>query len=180
MVLLFVAGLLVTTAIVLWYLPRKSRMLWKVAGRIASGLLVCASVPLFLAFLWGSVMCGSYEFTPISSPDWRLAAEVTEEDCGATDSFHSSVNVWQYREGLFAHLFGKRAHSTTVFTVEHDPRLIDVAWQDDRTLLIQYPNDYRNPAEFMCQSQWKSIRVECIGYAPDYNKPLSSMPPVQR
>ena len=77
---------------------------------------------------------------------------MSEEDCGAMDSFHSSVKLCQHREGFFAHLFGKRAHSTTVFTVGHDPRLIDLAWKDDRTLLIRYPGDYRNPAELRCEA----------------------------
>jgi len=96
------------------------------------------------------------------------------------DSFHSSVNLWQHREGFFAHLFGKRARSTTVFTVGHDPRLIDLSWKDDRTLLIRYPSDSRNPAEFWCQSQWEGMRVECVGYIPDYSKPVGKMPPVQK
>jgi hypothetical protein len=180
MVLLLVAGLLAATAVALWYLPRNSRRLWKLTARIAAGVLICASALPLLGFLFGNVMCGRYEFPPISSRDGKLAAEVSEEDCGAVDSFHSSVSLWQHREGFFAHLFGRRAHSTTVFTVGHDPRLIDLSWKDDRTLLIRYPIDSRNPAEFWCQSQWEGIRVECVGYAPDYGKPVGKMPPVQR
>jgi hypothetical protein len=42
------------------------------------------------------------------------------------------------RQGFFAQLFGKRGQSTTLFTVGHDPRLIDLSWKDDRTLLIRY------------------------------------------
>ena len=40
------------------------------------------------------------------------------------------------RQGFFAQLFGKRGQSTTLFTVGHDPRLIDLSWRDDRTLLF--------------------------------------------
>ena len=180
MALLLVAGLLAATSIALWYVPRNSRRLWKLTARIAAGILICASALPLLGFLFSSAMCGRYEFPPISSSDGKLAAEVSEEDCGAVDSFHSSVNLGQHWEGFFAHLFGKRAHSTTVFTVGHDPRLIDLSWTDDRTLLIRYPSDFRNPAEFSCQSQWEGIRVECVGYAPDYNEFIGKMPPVQR
>lgn len=175
MALLLAAGLLAATAIALWYLPRNSRRLWKLTARIAAGILICASALPLLGFLFRTVMCGRYEFPPVSSRDGKLAAEVSEEDCGAVDSFHSSVNLWQHGEGFFAHLFGKRAHSTTVFTVGHDPRLIDLLWKDDRTLLIRYPSDFRSPAEFWCQSQ-----VECVGYLPDYSKSVGKMPPVQR
>jgi hypothetical protein len=178
MVLLLVAGLLAATAVVLWYLPRNKRRLWKITARIAAGIIICASALPLLVFLFTSAMCGRYEFPPISSRDGKLVAEVSEEDCGAVDSFHSSVNLRQYREGFFAHLFGKRAHS--VFTVGHDPRLIDLSWKDDRTLLIRYPSDSRNPAEFWCQSQWQGVRIECVGYAPDYSMPVGKMPPVQR
>ena len=180
MVLLLVAGLLVATAAALWYLPRNSRRVWKLTARIAAGVLMCASALPLLGFLFSSAMCGRYEFPPISSGDGKLAADVSEADCGAVDSFHSSVNLWQHREGFFAHLFGKRGHSTTVFTVGHDPRLIDLSWKNDRTLLIRYPSDSPNPAEFWCQSQWEGIRIECVGYAPDYSRPVGKMPPVQR
>jgi hypothetical protein len=83
-------------------------------------------------------------------------------------------------EGFFAHWFGKRMHSTTVFTVGHDPRLIELSWKNDRKLLIRYPSDSRNPAEFQCQPQWEDIQVECAGYAPDYSKPAGKMPSVHR
>ncbi len=180
MVLLLIAGLLVAIAVALWFLPRNSSRLWKLTARITAGVLVCASALPLLGFLFGSVMCGRYEFPPISSRDGRLTAEVSEEDCGAVDSFHSSVKLSRPREGFFAHWFGKRGQSTTVFTVGHDPRLIDLSWSDDRILMIRYPSDYRNPAEFWCQSQWEGIRIDCVGYPPDYSKPVGQMPPVHR
>jgi hypothetical protein len=180
MALLLVAGLLAATAVALWYFPRNSRRHWKFTARIAAGVLICASALPLLGFLFSNAMCGRYEFPAISSRDGKLTAEVSEEDCGAVDSFHSSVNLWQHRGGFLAHLFGKRAYSTTVFTVGHDPRLIDLSWKDDRTLLIRYPSDSRNPAEFHCQPQSEGIRIECVGYTPDYSKPVGKMPPVQR
>ena len=67
-----------------------------------------------------------------------------------------------------------------MFTVGHDPRLVDLSWKDDLTLLIRYPNDSRDPTEFRCQPQWEAIHIECVGYSPDYKKPVAKMPPVQR
>lgn len=145
--------------------------------RIGAVVLMCASGLTVLMFFFGSVMCGRYEFPPISSGDGKLTAQLNEEDCGATDSFHSSLELWQNRAGLLSHVFGKRQHLKTVFTVEHDPRLIELSWKDDRTLVIRYPSDSRNPDEFRCQSQWEGIQIECVGYVPDYSKPVGEMPP---
>jgi len=180
MTLLIVGALLIAAAIALWLLPRNSRWHWKLLGRLVAGILMCASALTVLLFFIGSAMCGRYEFPPILSSDRKLAAEVSDEDCGATDSFHSSVNLWRDRQGFFAHLFGRRGQSTTVFTVGHDPRLIDLSWRNDHTLLIRYPSDSRDPAEFRCQAKWEGVQIECVGYTPDYNKPVGKMPPVQR
>jgi hypothetical protein len=180
MALLVIGALLAAAAITVWHFPRNRRWHWKLVGRIAAGILMCCSALTLLLCLFGTVMCGRYEFPPISSRDGKLTAEVSEEDCGATDSFHSSVHVWRDRQGFFMHLFGRRGHSTTVFTVGHDPRLIDLSWKDDRTLLIRYPIDSPYPIEFRCQSQWDGVQIECVGYAPDYGKPVSKMPPVHR
>jgi hypothetical protein len=121
MALLVIGALLAAAAIALWLLPRNSRWHRKLLGRIAAGILMCGSALTLLLFLFGSAMCGRSEFPPISSGDGKLTAEVIEEDCGAVDSFHSSVNIWQGRQGFFMHLFGTRGRSTTVFTVRHDP-----------------------------------------------------------
>jgi hypothetical protein len=180
MTALILGALFLLAAIALLHLSRKSRWQWKLLGRVAAGFLICASALTFLLFLFGGAMCGRYEFPPNSTRDGRFTAEVTEEDCGAVDSFHSSVQLWRNREGLSARLLGKRGLATTVFTVGHDPRLIDLSWKDDRTLLIRYPNDSRSPTEFRCQPQLGEIHIECVGYAPDYNKPVGEMPPVHR
>jgi len=180
MTLLILSALLIGAAIAMWRLPRNSRWQWKLLGRVAAGILMCTSVSTLLLFLFGLGMCSRYDFPPISPRDGKFAAEVSEEDCGAVDSFHSSVQLWQNRQGLSARLFGTRGHSTTVFAVGHDPRLIDLSWKEDRTLLIRYPNDSRNPAEFRCQSQWGGIHIDCVGYTPDYSKPIGEMPPVHR
>jgi hypothetical protein len=112
--------------------------------------------------------------------DGKLFAQVNEADCGAIDSDHSSVLVWQRREGFFTRLLGERAHSTTVFTIADDPRFIDIGWKDDRTLLIRYPSGSGKLEGFQCESQWRGIHIECVGYTPDYDKPPGKMPPVKR
>lgn len=180
MFLLIIAALLIAAAVAVWFLPRKKRWYWKLLGRTASGILACGSGLTLLLFLFGGVMCGRYEFSPVSSMDGKLTAEVSEEDCGAVDSFHSSVDLWQNRQGFFAHMLGKQGYATTIFTVGNDPRRINLSWKDDRTLLIRYPSDSSDPSEFSCRSQWRNIQIECVGYVPDYNTPVGSMPPVQR
>jgi hypothetical protein len=178
---LVITGQLVAVAVALWYLSRNARRVWKFTARMAAGILICASTLPLLAFLLSrNTMCGRYDFPAISSPDGKVAAEVSEEDCGAVDSFHSSVSLWQPREDFLVRVFGKRANSAKIFKLGHDPRLIDLSWKDDRTLLIRYPSDYGKLAEFRCQSQWEGIRIECVGYTPDYSKPLGKMPPAQR
>ena|ERR1019366_8871151 len=47
-------------------------------------------------------------------------------------------------------------------------------------VLIRYPNDSRYAEEFRCQPEWEGIHIECVGYAPDYTKPVGQMPPVRR
>ena len=178
MALLITAVLFIGAAIVLWFLPRNSRWYWKLLGRGAAGLLFCASTLTFLIFLFGVTACGRYEFPPVPSKDGRLIAQVSEEDCGAVDSFHSSVKLWERRQRPSAWLLGKQGNSVTVFTVGHDPRLIDLSWKDNRRLLIRYPNDSHDPTEFSCQPQWGTIQIDCVGYSPDYNKPVAGMPPV--
>lgn len=180
MALLLAAGLLAATAVALWYLSRNSRKLLKLTARIAASALVCASALSLLGFLFRGAMCGQYEFPPISSGDGKRLAQVSEVDCGAVDHFHSSVQLWQQREGFFAHLFGKRANATTVFTVGDDPRLIDLSWKDNRTVLIRYPIGSRYVEEYHCESGWDGVRIECIGYAPDHGKPVAKMPSVRR
>jgi hypothetical protein len=180
MALLILAALLIAVAVALWHLTRNSRWRWKLLARIAAGAVACSSALILLLFLFSGAMCGRYDFPPASSADGGWVAQVSEEDCGAVDSFHSSVQLWRDRRGFFAHLLGKRERSTTIFTVGHDPRLLKLEWKDAKTLLIQYPNDSRSASEFRCQSQWDDIQIGCIAYTPDYSKPVGKMPPVKR
>jgi hypothetical protein len=180
MVLLLVGGLLAASAVALWYLPRNSRRLWKQPARIAAGFLTCASALALLGFLFRGAMCGQYEFAPVSSSNGKRLAQVSEVDCGAVDHFHSSVQLWRNRQGFFAYIFGKRVRPTTVFTVGHSPLLIGLAWKDDQTLMIRFPSDSPYMEDYRCESEWDGVRIECIGYVPDYGKPVAQMPPVHR
>jgi hypothetical protein len=87
MALLTVGALLIAAAIALWVLPRNSRRHWMLLGRMAAGILMCGSALTLLLFLFSGAMCGGYEFSPFSSRDGKLAAEVSEEDCGAGTRF---------------------------------------------------------------------------------------------
>jgi hypothetical protein len=185
MVLAIIAGGLAAAALLLWYLPRKQRLVLKLAARIPAGVLICAALLTLLAFLFPlpfrGAMCNWYEFPPISSSDGKQFAQLNEVDCGAPDDDHSFVQLWSERQGFLARIFGKRGYATTVMTVGDDPRLIDVAWQDNRTLIIRYPSDYSQYGEkYRCQAKSGDIRIECVGYMPDYSKPLADMPPVRR
>jgi hypothetical protein len=179
MVLLLSTGLLAAVAVALWYVTRKSQRYSKLSARIGAVALACISALTLLLFVFRGVMCGRCDFPPVSSADGRLIAQVSEEDCGAADSFHSSVQLWREKQGTLAHPFGKREHSMTVFTVGHDPRLLELEWKG-RMLLIHYPNDSRSLAEFRCQSKWADVQIECIAYKPDYSKPAAKIPPVKR
>ena len=179
MVLLLFTGLSAAVAVALWHLTRKSQRYWKLSARIGAVALTCISALTLLGFLFRGAMCGRYDFPPVSSADGRLIAQVSEVDCGAVDSFHSSVQLWREKQGISAHLFGKREHSMTVFTIGHDPQLLELEWKG-RMLLIHYPNDSRSLDEFRCQSKWDDVQIDCIAYTPDYSKPVAKMPPVTR
>jgi hypothetical protein len=179
MVLLLSAELLAAVALSLWYITRKSRRYWKLSARIGAVALACISALMLLLSLFSAGMCARYDFPPVSSADGRLIAQVSEEDCGAVDSFHSFVQLWREKQGTSARLFGKREHSMTVFTVGHDPRLLGLEWKDARTLIIRYPNDSRSLREFRRQSRSDDVQIECIAYTPDYSKPAVEMPPVK-
>jgi hypothetical protein len=94
--------------------------------------------------------------SPVASPNGLSTASVNEQDCGATDSFHSSVQLWQRKLG-----------TATIFTIGHDPRLLEIQWNGANRLVIRYTSDSSSPKEFRCQSQWGDVQIECISYAPD-------------
>jgi hypothetical protein len=183
MKLLFVlvAGMLLAVmAFGLWRFSRNRQKLWKSLARATALVLACVSAWLVVLVLLVGAMCGRYDFPPVSSADGFVLARVSERDCGATDSFHSSVQVWRRRQSILANLFGRKGHSTTVFTVGHDPRLVGLEWKESTLLVIRYPNDSRYSEEFRCESRWNDVSIECVAYTPDYSKPVGKMPPVKR
>jgi hypothetical protein len=174
--LLGAALLAAGAAVGVWVIGQPRRKPLKIVARITAGVLASGAALFTLCFLFLGAMCGRYDFPLVVSPDGYIVAGLSEEDCGAVDSFHSSVELWHKRTLL--HPFGG-SHST-VFTVSNDPRSIDLEWIGPRALAIRYPNDSRNPEEFSCQSQSGDVRIECIGYVPDYGKPVVKMPAPKR
>jgi len=177
MTLLLVAGILLASAVGLWRFSRRWKRLWKVVTRIGAIVLALVSPVLVLLFLLRGVMCGRYDFPAVQAPDGSWVASVSEEDCGATDSFHSSVQIW--RRGWYTLLTPSERLHHTVFAIEHDPRLVQLEWKGRDLLVIRYPNDSRSADDF-CRSQWYNVQVQCVSYAPDYSKPVANMPPLRR
>ena len=152
MPLLVVALLLAAIAISVWIIGRHRRRVWEIFAGIGAAALASASALLLVLFLFAGAMCGRYDFPPVLSPDGRRMASVSEKDCGATDSFHSAIQLWQYDRASILHPFRGREHVATIFTVGHDPRLLELEWNGPHALIIRYPNDSRSPEEFRCQS----------------------------
>jgi len=169
--------LLAACAVGLWLFSRGRAKLWRISARVASVTLASISALVVALVLFGSALCGRYDFPAVLSPDRLVAARVSEYDCGAMDSFHSSVHLWRNNKNFLSSLLKARWHSTAVFTVGHDPRLLELQWKAARELVIRYPNDSRSPEEFHCQSRWNDVRIECIAYTPQYPKMPANLPP---
>lgn len=176
-IVLIIALALSGISAALWCLAGGWRTPWKLPLRGGAVLLAFASALLTLIGLFGFVMCGRYDFAPVSSPDGRAVARVREEDCGAMDSFHSSVQLQLKKEGPFRDLF--RGRSAEVFTIASSPRSLDLEWSGPDTLVIHYPNYSREPDEFSCRSRLGRIRIECVPYASGYGNRTETMPPVK-
>lgn len=81
------------------------------------------------------------------------------------------------RQGFFAQLFGKRGQSTTLFTVGHDPRLIDLSWKDDRTPLIRYPSDSAILPNFAVNRNGKAFKLSASDMPRITTSPLAKCHP---
>ena len=81
------------------------------------------------------------------------------------------------RQGFFAQLFGKRGRSTTLFTVGHDPRLIDLSWKDDRTLLIRYPSDSAILPNFAVNRNGKAFKLSASDMPRTTTSPFAKCHP---
>ena len=172
--ILFAAG-----GIGLWRLSRRRQRLLKVVIRIGASVIASLSPLMLLGFLITGVICGRYDFPEVPAPNGIWDAAVSEEDCGATDSFHSSVEVWSIRHKSLNPL-GSHLFESTVFRIGHDPRLLHLEWKGPNVLVIRYPDDPRESDEFFCRSRWKDVQVQCISYSPNYREPVHEMPAVKR
>jgi len=128
----------------------------------------------FIAFLFGTLMCGRYDFPPAVSPDGRKIANVTENDCGAVDNFHSKVII-----KTSAFNFGFRT-GTTIFSTAEDPRSLEIEWIGPHEVVVRYPENPPYAKEFYCRKQWKDVKITCISFPREFVKPLQEMPPVHR
>jgi hypothetical protein len=175
---LLVACVFAACAFFLWRLPRKKSLRWKFVARLPAGILFCVAVLMLLACSFAELMCGRYEYSPVSSPNGLLAAQVIQVDCGAGDHFHSHVLV--SRSGNTITRFFNPWNSAVVFKVGDDGLLVDLTWKDAQTLAIRYPSDSHYHSEFLCERQWRDVRIECVQYLPNYNAPRKERPPVHR
>src|SRR5689334_6507129 len=123
MALLLAVLLLAAFAVGLWYWTRNTHTVWKIFARFCAVVMASLSGLTLMAFLFSGAMCGRYDFAPLKSADGSAIARVSEVDCGAIDSFHSSVELWRDQRGILDKIFGKRERLTTIFTIGHDPRL---------------------------------------------------------
>lgn len=180
MTIYFISAIILgLAAIGVWRLSRGRTRATKVLIRICASAIVVIFALSLMAFLFTGAVCGRYDFPPVRAPNGIWVAAVSEEDCGAMDSFHSSVEIWS-RKHTLRNPFGSRMLSSTIFTIGHDPRLLKLQWNGSSILVIRYPNDSRSPDEFVCQSRRKSVQIECIPYTPDYSKSRGTMPTPKR
>jgi hypothetical protein len=176
MTIYFIGALLCPAAgIGLWRLSRRWQRPMRVVIRIGALVIASISPLLMLAFLIAGLMCGRYDFPEVHAPNGVWAVAVSEEDCGATDSFHSSVEIWSLNR--FLNPFRSHVFASTVFRIGHDPRLLQLEWKGPNVLVIRY--DPREPDEFFCRPRWKDVQVQCISYSPSYREPVA-MPTVKR
>ena len=93
MYLLFAAALLVAGAVGVWINGQRRQRVWRVIAGIGTFILGSGAALFVLAFLLRGLMCGQYDFPAVASPDGDRVASVSEVDCGAIDSFHSTVRL---------------------------------------------------------------------------------------
>lgn len=169
------AVLLAVSGMGLWRLSRGWKRPLKILTRTCAVFVILASPLLLLAFLLSGAMCGRYDFPSVHARNGDWVAGVSEEDCGAADSFHSFVQIWGIKH-TFRNPLGSRILGSTVFTIGDDPVLVDVKWTEPKVLVIRYPSDSFSRDELFCASQWKDVRIKCIPYAPHYPYSVSGRP----
>jgi hypothetical protein len=166
MTIFFVGAIILALAgIGVWRLSARGKRWLRVFTRIGALAAILASAFSMFLFLFSGVMCARYDFPSVRAPNGYWTAAVSEEDCGALDSFHSAVQIWSAKHALL-NPFASRELGKTVFKIGNDPTLLHVQWAGANVLVIQYPNKYSTPDEFLCRSQWKGVRIQCVPYPP--------------
>jgi len=85
-----------------------------------------------------TIFCNNTIKREIISPNSRLKAVVFERDCGATTSGSIQISILDKNEQL-------SPGGGNIFIVKYYPK-IDVTWENNNHLLIQYP-EYYNPVK---------------------------------
>src|SRR5215472_1762223 len=152
----------------------RSRNRWvraaAVIALVGAGII---SAGLTISFLSAHLLCGEYVLPAVEAPDHSTIAQVTEFDCGATTPFNSDVRV-RSTQSIIGRLGWNRWH--TVFTIEHDPRLISLKWTGPHELTIRHPIAYRHPEHLKCDSTWGDIKITCESYKSNETAPLTPLP----
>jgi hypothetical protein len=153
----------------LLFFGRNLRKSWRaIAYGVAALSVLAASLSMMLFIFSG--MCGRYDYTEMASPDGEYIARVSEEDCGAMDSFHTRVNLWK-RGTVHCSTHGK---ATAVFNSSDAPNFVELKWLGPNSLTILYPDRPSGPEKFSCVRQMQSVQITCVPYTAD-----NKQPPVQ-
>ena len=154
----------------------RPRRKWVIAlGSIVLVLCWVVAAVLGFGFLISHSMCGEYEFAPVLSPDGTLEARVTEFDCGAVSSFLSNVELRQTGTTLGIH-----RRWSVVFSVEDDPRLVQISWTSSHDLTIRHPKVWPHSDAYQCDARWRAVHIKCEEYVPVANAPLRPLPEPNR
>jgi hypothetical protein len=175
--LLLGALVLLAASLKLWMVARGKNVWVRVGAAACVVSLSIVSIGLFMTFLFPHVMCGEYVFPPITAPGNAAIAQITEFDCGATSAFSTFVRV-RSANTLFGHLGLTRW--STIFWVEHDPRLVSVTWTGPSELKIRYPVPFEDPKHWKCDSAWEDVKIKCESYAADQSALLPQLPEPNR
>jgi hypothetical protein len=171
------ALLLIAVSVFLWNVVRNRNRWAKRAVVFCVVVSAIVAAGLTLTFLFRHLMCGEYLLLPVASPDHNAIAQVTEFDCGATTPFISYVRVRSTKS--ITERFGLSRWST-VFRIEHDPRLISVTWTGAHELTIRHPMPDREPEFLKCDAVWHDVTIKCQSYAPDESATLPPLPEPNR
>jgi hypothetical protein len=169
------ATILALVGIGVWRFSGRWEGWLKVFSRIGALAAILASAFSMFLFLFSSVACQREDYPSVQAPNGRWVAAVSEEDCGALDSFRSAVQIWSVKHTLL-NPFASRELGKTIFKIGNDPTMLHLEWVGPNALVIRYPNNSPASDEFLCRSPWNGIHIQCLPYSPDYSKPHGNIP----